>query len=223
MKSFFKIILLIIFLLLLGVWSPWRSFNVDLGFLFGVKKVEQVSGLQVYSLAGDMDIYIDSELKGRVTPETSPVFVDAINPGDRKVTLSRPSLVEGAYLNFDKIITFVPGVDIVISYGLGPNEFFSEGSVITLNTKVNETYNLVVNTNVEGATIVVDGIPSQIPDSRLVSNIALDRQISISIQKAGYETISLTLLPEDEADRQNLAGYIINVDVHMMLLPFEII
>ena len=148
MKNFIKFLIVLLICVLLGLWSPWLKLNVSLSDIFGVEKPDKISGLQVYSLSGEMEVFLDGESQGTVTPDNSPLVVDAISPGEKSVGLKRVSEVPGAYWEFNKVITFEENIDVVLSYILGPEEEFSEGNIVSPVVRTDEDYNLKVNLNV---------------------------------------------------------------------------
>jgi len=206
----------------IGLWSPWLMWNVDISDIFNVEKPNVISGLQVYSLLGEVEVFVDGESQGKVTPEDSPLIVDAIQPGEKSVRIERVSEVTDAYWAFEKVITFEESIDVVISYVLGPEKEFSEGHVITVTEKTDEDYNLLVNTNIEGTAISLDEIQSQVPATQFTQNIALDKQHKIKIFKPGFEEIEFTILPESQDDRDQFANKIINVDVQLLYQPVQV-
>ncbi|GAB4284169.1 MAG: hypothetical protein Kow0081_1210 [Candidatus Dojkabacteria bacterium] len=221
LQNFFKISVFILLLILVGIWAPWGDLDISIAPLFGVETSGAISGLQVYSLAGTIEVYVEDELKGMASVDT-PLFVAPIEPGKKKVSLKRPSAIQGSYTKVDEIIDFTEGIDVVITYGIGPSDFYSQGSIITTRKRTNEAYNLEVSTNVDSPEIFIDNIRQDFSGNRLVTLISLNKQSEIRIEKDGYEPLSFTLLPEDQAERDIFQNYIIHVEARLMLQPVDI-
>jgi hypothetical protein len=223
MRTILRILILLLFCTLFGLWSPWFNWNINFSRLFGVEKVEQISGLKVLSLSGDIDIFIDNELVDSVDSENSfTTSIVALEPGEKTIRLERKSEVENAFWSFNKVINFEEGLDVVISYRLGTSEEISEGHIITASEKKSETYNLFIKTNVQDPTILINNIPSVVEGNTLTQNISLDNQHVIKITKAGFEDIEFLLLPETQEERDKFKNYVINVDAHLMYQPLQI-
>ncbi len=223
MKTVLRIVILLLICGLLGLWSPWLNFRVDLSSIFNVEKPDPISGLEVYSLLGDLEVSIDDVVQeGTASFEDGPLFIDGIEPGEKAITISRRSDIENAYWIYRDIITFVEGVNTVISLGIGPEEEFSEGTVITATNRNNEDYNLKVRTNLSDFQINLDNVPYAVEGNEFTRNIELSSQHVIRINKTGYEEIEFTILPESQEDRDVLSDYIINVDVQLMIQPVPV-
>jgi hypothetical protein len=222
MDKIIKFVIILVVLILLGLWSPWSSFNFNISKLFGVEEAEKISGLQVYTARGTIEVFIDQESQGTTSPEEDAVIVDTVEPGERLVTIKRVSEIEDAYYEFSKLINFVEGVDVVITYSLGPDKIFSEGSIISARAKQGENYNLEVLTNISDFNVELDGIDYISTESRFTGEISLDRQHIVKVQKNGYEPVQLTLLPEDQGSRDRLSNYVMQVDLNLMLQPVKV-
>lgn len=223
MKNFIKILIVLLICSLLGLWSPWLKINVSLADIFGVEEPDKISGLQVYSFSGEMEVFLDGESQGTVTPESSPFIVDAVTPGEKSVGLKRVTEIPGAYWEFSKVITFEENIDVVLSYILGPEEEFSEGNIVSTVARTDEDYNLKVNLNVEGVELYLDNIEYIVDGTEFRETISLDKQHTIKITKQGMEEIEFLILPEDQQSRDQFANYIINVDVQLMYQPVSIL
>jgi len=225
MKKFAVLLIILVICVLLGLWSPWRAISIDLPQLFGIAKQDLKSGLQVYSLSGKLQIYVDNQLKGEVTPEESPYFVDSIDPGQHLIKLERQSDIENAYWNFNKLVTFEKGTNVVVSYNIGPSEVFSEGHIIYAvnkeDTKAQTTIN--VNLNTEGFNIQFDSLPfEKVSFNEYTSLLDLSRQHSIKLNKTGYEQLDFVILPSSQEERDKLVNYDINIEAHLMYQPVNV-
>ncbi|MCA9381558.1 hypothetical protein KC678_04800 [Candidatus Dojkabacteria bacterium] len=224
MKTFIRLVILVLVLVLLGLWSPWLQWNVDIAKIFNVEKPDKISGLEVYSLLGDIQVEIDDiAQEGTASAsEDRALIIDAIEPGEKSVTVKRISNVSGAYWEYRDIVTFTEGINTIITLGLGPEEEFSEGTVITATKKTNENYNLKLKSDTTDFNAEIDGVPHAVNSNEFTQSISLDQQHTIKITKEGYETLEFTILPGEQSDRDKLVNYIINVETKLMLQPVQI-
>lgn len=216
----YRIIVIILIAFLCALWSPWTSWNISFSRLLGIEPPPLIGGLQVTSLAGEVEVYVDGISQGKATPTTSPLIIPAIEPGERQIRLKRTSTVEEAYWEFNKLIKFESGVDVVLSYELGPTEEFSEGHVIytTRTTDKVDGLRLNLTSNVEGATVKIDDV--EVGLTPLVAQvITKDKQHTLLISKSGYESQEFKLLPENQEDRDKISGFNLNVLVDLFLQP----
>ncbi|MCA9379378.1 PEGA domain-containing protein [Candidatus Dojkabacteria bacterium] len=219
MSRFTRLTILLLVGFLCALWSPWNSWNLSLPVLLGMEPAPEIGGLQVTSLAGDVVIYIDGFEMGQVASGES-ITISPIDPGERQIRLKRVSDVDNAYWEFNRLVKFESGIDVVIAYELGPTEEFSEGHVIyaTKSPAVINGIKLNLDATVEGATVLLDG--NEIGSTPLVSEVlSLDSQHTLKITKSGYEEQEFKLLPEDQADRDKVAGFNLNVTVNLFLQP----
>lgn len=223
MSRLYGCIILILIAVLCAIWSPWNSWNISIAQLFGIEPPKQIGGLQVTSLAGELEVFIDGQSRGKVNTETSPLLIPAVTPGERQIRLVRTSQVTGAYWEFNRLIKFESGVDVVLSFELGPTEEFSEGHLIyaTKNNELTENLLLAVNSGVDGAEVLVDDLRAgTTPLAGYV--LTRDKQHRVVISAPGYETQEFTILPEDQTQRDKLKGFYLNVDVNLFLLPIAV-
>lgn len=219
-----KILVLIIFIvltLLCAVWSPWSYWDISLASLVGVDKPPEFARLQVSSLAGEVEIFIDNESIGSVGPEGSPFLIEDVRPGKRLVRIER--LGQGEYIKLERLIDFYPEVDTVIAYELGPNQQFSEGHFITAfkNAVNRDKVKLNVYTQPEGVEVSLDGRAiGQAPLENLELDTATVHKLRLS--KKGYESQEISILPEDDEGRKALHGFDINVEANLFLLPLKV-
>lgn len=209
-------------LVLFALWSPWLYVRLNLSQLFGIAEPEGISGLQVNSLAGEMEVYLDGELKGNSSADRSPFTLDTITPGDYLVTLKRKTDTRGSYWDFNKLITFTEGTTVIVSYNLGPEEEFSEGHIIYATKKDNSSLNPKINMefNVDDPEITIEEASAQKINSRQYNaEISFDKPKKITISKPGYESLEFTILPDSEEERKALSQFNLNTDIHLMLRP----
>lgn len=220
------IVLILLSCTLLALWSPWLSWNIDLRPLFGVKIPEVNAGIQVFSLAGELELLIDGVSIKTINTDNSPYFYDTITPGDRLITLRRSSDIKDAFWEFNELIRFIEGTSVTVSFNLGPEEVFSEGHIIyAIPKKESSTLNkLTITTNVEDVNIKLDNRVIEKADGfNYSTNINLDGQRSVEISKRGYDPLEFTILPETQENRDKLRNFDLNLEVHLMLQPVPVV
>lgn len=225
MKRILTITLIFVALVLLAIWSPWLRWNIDLGALIGVAKPDSIAGLQVSSLAGELEIFLDGKSAGKVTPETSPLFLDRVEPGEHLLAIKRTGDFAGSYAAFSKLVDFIAGSSVVIAYNLGPDEQFSEGHIIYATKKTVDAASskLDINLSLEDFNFSIDNLPSErITGKHLSVNLDLNSQHQVKISKTGYESLEFTILPETQEDRDKIKPFDLNIDVQLMLQPVEV-
>lgn len=220
----FLIILVLCFLL--AIWSPWIYWDFDFRKLFGVNEPDAIAGLQVTSLAGNINVLIDGEDNGTAEFGKEPLIVDRVEPGERLISLARKSDSDNNFWEYRKLITFEKGTTVILSYNLGPKEFFSEGHLIYAVKKIDKTAQTKLNTriNVEGASILLDSVsPETISGNETSSVLNLSSQHKITISKINYEPLTFTILPEALEEREKLKDFDINMEVQLMLQPLDVL
>jgi len=188
--------------------------------MLGLKQQDKLSGLQVYSMNGEIDIEIDGEPVGSVNVEGSPLDIYEIEPGDRLITLINKS--ENSY-KYNRIIRFVPGINTVIAYEIGPNERFSSGYLITATPSIatNESFLNIAGYPSKSKVYLNGEMIGEAPISRY--SLKLDSSLVIKIENENYEELQFNLLPEDDEARSNLKGYDLNIEFRLFEMPFEVI
>jgi len=220
-----KLVIIAIVLLVLvgcGLWSPWQQWNISLGSVFGVDKPKDFARLQVSALEGEIKILVDGEEKGKVGPDGSPFVIEDIEPGKRTVRLERQADSPAEYLVFERVLDFSTEVDTVVAYELGPNSYFSAGHIITATKNyISASTKLNLVSVPIGAEVSLNGLNLGLTP---LSNLELDiSEVSkLSLRKAGYEDMEVSLLPENAEDRKQLKGYDINVEADLFLLPITL-
>jgi hypothetical protein len=223
LKKFLIVTMLVVFCVVCAVLAPWQNWNFNITSLFGITPPEKFARLQVSSLAGEIEIVIDGEVRGSVGPEGSPLLIEDIKPGQRLVKLVRVGEKPEAYISFERLANFSSDIDTVIAYELGPSEQFSEGHVISAfkNYLKPDTTLLNVNTTPSDVKVSLDG--AEIGRSPL-QGITLDTTAvhKLRLEKQGYEPLEISLLPESPDERAKLVGYEINVEANLFLIPLKL-
>ncbi len=225
MNRIIKVILFLVICSLIALWSPWTNWNLDLNKIFGIQAPEVISGLQIYSLSGELEIYVDNNLVGSVDEEDSPFTVDKVMPGEHLFTLKRKSEVKNAYWIVNKLITFEAGTNVVASYNVGPEEEFTEGHIIYTIKRIdkNSSPSLNINLNVDNAVVTIDSNSEEEVLGKFYSTVlSYSQQHSITIFKDGYEKLEFSILPTSQEERDKLKDFNLNIEAHLMLQPVEV-
>lgn len=215
--------MLIVFSLVCALVAPWQYLEHSPLELLGIKHPEKFARLQVTALAGDVQIWVDDELKGSVGPEGSPLLIEDIAPGQRLVKLIRKSENEKHYIRFERLTNFSADIDTVIAYELGPTNDFSGGHVISAFKNYADPNGTKLNiTTVPGGAKVI--LNNKELGNAPLSGITLDTSVvnRLKLELLGYESIEMNLLSDDATQREKLKGYEINVEANLFLLPLRV-
>lgn len=222
MRKFFLILLIAIFFLILAVWSPWYSWNINILNLFGISPAEKLSILKVKSLSGDIDIFFDGELKGTAQADEEFAEVDSITKGEHLVTLKRRTEKQ-SYYELVRKLNFEPGIDVVMAYDLGPSEIFSEGHILYARNNFSNEQQARINifSTPQGVNVFLDDL--QIGTTSL-KDIQLDvsKQHKLRFEKPGYDPLEFTIMPENQTDRDKLKGLTLTLEVNLFAQPVKV-
>ncbi len=225
MKRFIALVFVLVGCFLLALWSPWLYWKLDLSGLFGVQKPDSIAGLQVFSLSGELEVFLDNASMGNVKVENSPLIIDKVTPGEHLVALKRVSPTPDSYWEFGKIIKFEESTTAVISYNIGPEEEFSEGHIIYAVRKpdTGSQTQLTLTTNITGVNFQFDSVQPEIVSGNTITlPLNLGEQHKIRITKSGFEPLEFTILPESQEDRDKLKNYDINIEAKLMYQPVTV-
>ncbi len=212
---------IIILLVILAFWSPWASLQFSFLDLLGLKQDNKYSGLQVYSLQGEVDVYVDDEFVGSVNVDGSPLDIFEISPGMHMITIKRAEDENNFFYKFSKWVNFVEGINTVVAYELGPSEEYSAGYIIYAQDKLQEDSLLHIQTIPEDTAIFING--DDVGSSPLFNyKLDLSNTYNILIKHDGYEDIEFKLLPEDEKERELIKRYDLTVEVNLFAYPIDI-
>lgn len=225
MRKFLIRILIFALLVLLAIWSPWLKWQIDFASIFGVYKPDSIAGLQVSSLAGDIEIFLDNQSVGIVNPQSSPFFLDRVAPGEHLLSIKRPGEFANTYATINRLINFEQNTTVIIVYNIGPHELFSEGHIIYATKKgsqnQNSTLNIKVNTSDFLFGFDTDAL-ERISTNNLTRILDLSTQHKISLSKVGYESFEFTILPDNQSERDKLKNFDLNIEISLMLQPVEV-
>lgn len=223
MKKATIIIGFILLLIFIGFFSPWFNWQLSFGRLIGLGAKDTASSLKVYSLVGDIEVYLNNEYQGTASSTGGNFEKADIVPGNYEIKLKRKSDPEGAYFELKRTIKFEDKIDVIISYELGPTQEFSEGHILFAEKSYDSTDDtrLNITANPQGSKVFIDN--NFIGEAPL-TNISVDTnsQKTIKLEKEGYDTIEFKILPENKEDRDKLKGLTLNLEINMFLNPIKI-
>jgi hypothetical protein len=221
MRTLIKIFIILVIGLLLAIWSPWNNWNLNFASILGYKAPDQYGGLVISSLAGEIKIFIDDSEVGTVSPETSPYENFQVQPGLRKIKLTRVSDPAGFYYELNKVINFEGNVEVVMAYDLGPSLEFTEGHTLSARSKKAKTpVELSLKTTPSQATVMADDITVGV--DKLIVDLDLSKQHTIKVSHPGYETLQFVILPDSQDDRNKLVDFDLLLEVNLTLIPLEL-
>lgn len=226
LKKLLVTIILIFFLISLAIWSPWEQYNLTIAKFFGVEEIEKFAGIELYSLNGELELYIGNELKGNINPEGGYLTIGEITPGAHIVKVKRKIEPEGAYHEITKSINFVENLNTIIAYELGPTEEFSQGHIFYARKQESVTNSNIANLNIR--TNKVEGVEIHLDDTSIgntpLTNFALnlDKSYILKLNKEGFEDLTFNILPENEEDRLKLQGLDLFIEADLFWIPLDI-
>jgi hypothetical protein len=221
MKTLFRLAIVISIAILLAIWSPWYKWDLSLSNLLGYTPPEQFSGLMVNSLSGELTVFFDDRELGTVNVQDSPLQEVKVEPGLHKVRLVKTSDPPGFYEEVNKVINFEAGVDVIMTYDLGPSALFTESHIFTAQQKqIKSPTELRINTTPATASVFIDDIATE---DKLITDLDLSQQHRIKVSADGYETLEFIILPDKQEDRDNLANYDLQLEVNLSLIPLQVI
>ncbi|MFW5702937.1 MAG: PEGA domain-containing protein [Candidatus Dojkabacteria bacterium] len=223
LRKFGVVLSMVLISVLCAVWSPWHYWNISLPKIFGVEAPVALARVQVSSLGGELQVYINGEERGIIGPESSPFTIEDAKPGQNTIRLTRSSEVEGAYVEYEQVIELYEEVETVIAYELGPTYNFSQGHVISAFRNAAIGDKTMLNVYSEPTGVAVKLGEERIGTTPL-ENIEVDRSSAqtLTLEKRGYEPQTISILPSEENQREKLKGFDINVDANMFLIPIEL-
>lgn len=204
--------------MVLGILLPWDKLGDLRVSLLGVG--EDLASLKVYSLGGDMDIFIDGEQKGTVLETESYLEIFPVNVGEHNVVLKRKASLDGFYEEFRRNILFEKGFDVVISWEIGPTDESSSGWLLYAQQVSTDSEEIPVNIRCtpEDCMLLVD---EKTEDSILTEGLTLNvnSQHSVKATKEGYQDLDFLLFPEEDVARQRLKGYELFLEINLYQIP----
>ena len=219
MKKKFLFILIVLIAAIVGaIYIPWDNLLVIPDRLLGVG--DNVSSLKVYSLGGDMKIFIDDEEKGLVSETDNYKEILPISEGLHEVRLTRIASRDGFYKDFVKEIDFVGSFDTVISWEAGPSEKSSSGWILYAAEGNNQNNNSKLNFSCipENCSLVFNQDKVEVAPFQDYS-INLDKKYSLKAREDGYLDLEFELLPEEQEARDKLENYELFLEVNLYKIP----
>lgn len=212
-------------LITIAWFKPWDFLDISWRNLVGLETIKVYSGVSVFSLKDQIEVYVDNEFKDNVDASGGLLEISQIEPGIHRVTIKKKVDGNVRYYEFSKSLNFVQGVSNVIAYELGPSKEFSQGHVFYTEKKIEPVE--------QGKTLI--SFLSSIPeievylDDKLIGQtplkdfeISLAEQQIVKLRKDGYEELSFKILPESLEDRKKLESLHLYIEAELFLKPLEI-
>lgn len=181
MKTLLTFFVILIFGLILSIFGFWI-----LDFDAGVK---DNASLQISSLGGNMEVYIDGKASGVIKDTQSKIDIYNLKPGLHKVRLNRINVGVG-YFSYETDINLVNSLSASINYELGPTIESSQGWVLDYTPSVETASKLIIyfdkdaQVEVKRNDQVINYENSK--ESVYTYPLELDSEYIIIIQKDGY-------------------------------------
>lgn len=217
MRKVLFVLVFILIIILIAVFLPWNNVSKFKDKILGERS--NAASLKVYSLGGDMSVYIDGEKRGDVLSKSSYLEVFPIEEGDHLVQLVREGSEENFYVEFKEIIWFEKGFNTVVSWEIGPSEELSSGWILyAKKLNKNDTY-AYLNIDCEPANCKCKLNDQE--DVNIDSKIQLDKsnQYTIEASADGYQNLVVSIFPEDPEEREKLTGYDLFLEVNLFKIP----
>ncbi len=217
--TIFLIFTVLSFALVVGaIFAPFEKIYELKNNLF--YRAGKVSSLKVYSLGGEMEVFVDNEAKGTVSPDMPFLDVFPIDRGEHTVRLLRKSSNEGFYKEFEKRIWFEEGFDVIVSCEIGPSLDSSFGWMLyakKANDGIEGVVRLHLKCNTRDCIARIDEKESFGDGEEYL--MSLDSQHYVNVKASGYQGIEFQLLPNEEEARRLISGYDLYLEVNLYRLP----
>ena len=210
--------ILVFIAVIAAIFFPLDIISILKDRLLGVGN--NYSSLKIYSLGGDIKVYIDGEEKGIAKEKGSYLEVLPIDVGEHEVKLVREATEEGFYPDFERIINCEKGFDTVISWEIGPTEEASSGWILYAQNASYKNGHTLINLTCKprDCKINIDEKGEHTaPITKL--NLSLNEQHTFKASKEGYQDLEVQVLPEDEEARASLEGYELFFEVNLYRIP----
>lgn len=201
-----------------ALFFPWHILSGFKNTLFGGG--DQFSSLKVYSLGGDMKIYIDGDERGVVREEDTYVEIFPVTLGEHEVSLKRVATMDGFYQEFSREVSFVKGFDSSISWELGPTVDSSSGWILYANKRNGAGNEVTLNVLCKptDCSLILDDTETK-PIATTTFSVSLDSQHKIKVEREGYQPLEISFLPDDEQTRSKLKDYELFLEVNLYKIP----
>lgn len=221
--KFLKTVFILAFLMGLAFWSPWKEWNFSWFNLIGINQKEGFSSLRVQSFSGNLNVYVDDELQGVADSSGEVLEILPIEPGNHILKLTREE--ESAFFyELVKEIPFSEDIDVIVGYELGPSAQFSEGHILysKKSFEANRDPILEIFSPTSNVSVKLDGVDiGQTP----INNIELstDKTHKLLLEKDGYDSLEIQILPDSIEEREKLRDYILTLDVSLFARPLNLV
>lgn len=210
------ITLFIVCLLVAAVYSPWQYISINLESLFGIKNNSNQSSLEITSLGGIINVYIDNNNLGKTSVNEQKLEIAPIVPGIHTVKLVR----KDNYYIFSKSINFVAGGKVSMGFEIGPTQNTTNGWIMIPTPKINENKNtyLIMNLDPPKSTILINN--QKIDTTIFVVDV--EKIYDIKIQKDDYLPITFQILGLSKEKLNQYRNFNIELDVKLFSLPIKV-
>lgn len=218
MKKVGLCIVILLIAVILAIVLPWDKVGVLRKNILG--EGDQFGSLKVYSLGGDLKVFIDGEERGTVLEEESYVEIVPIPAGEHEVMLQREESGDSFYPEFVRTIWFEQGVDAVISWEIGPSTQSSSGWMVYSKKSGRESDQVRVHVQCEpeDCDVLLDNSESVDMETREV-NLDTNIQHTFKVSADGYQDLEFLLLPEDNDSRDLLKGSDLYLEINLYQIP----
>jgi len=219
-KKLLLSLLFIIGLILLGFWSPWNNWQINIAQIFGVEPKEEFSALKVKSLMGEIEVYLDNDFMGVTNSSEDFLEVFPVEPGEHILTLKKSGVED--YAEVVRKLNFEPAVDVVIGYEIGPNEYFSEGHILYARRSYSSNINpeLQIFSTPENVNVYID--ERLVGETQMQSiSLSVDKRHKLKFEKEGYDPLEIEIFPANQQERDNLKGMILTLEVNLFAQPIN--
>lgn len=182
------------------------------------------ASLEVSSLGGNMNVFIDGISKGEIKQsQTKQDFFNLV-PGIHKIKLARTDSTV-PYFEYEASVNLVNNLSSSINYELGPTSDSTQGWILDYTPKTSSENLLYIYTSEDSKVQVIDS------DSKteLVSNplqndvyfkISLDKNYTVNITKTSY--IAQTFSVFANSSSSELKNYDIVVRSKLFAIPISL-
>ncbi len=190
MKKILLIILIALLSLVVFTCIAWIS-NIQ-------TKANDNASLEISSLGGNMQIYIDEVNKAEIKQAQTKLDLFNLSAGIHKVKLVRND-TSTPYFEYETNVNLVNNLSSSISYELGPTANSTQGWILDYIPKTTSDNLLYIYTSEDAKVQVVESsskveLPQISMQNGYFYKISLDKNYSITISKPNYIIQSFSIL-----------------------------
>lgn len=204
--------------LVLGLISFLPVWNWVYGIFEDRGRQGNFSQLNVKSIRGDYDVYVDGDLVGKVNDKEENNFTK-IKPGRHVVKLIRKSEVQDFFYTLERPVEFLPSTQVDINWESGPTLESSSGTVKYFSQIIKPTGSEVyLLTFPQSADLEFDSKKSD----QNVFEILDSKQHTIKVSNGnGFETQRINVNLSDESTKKVLINLKLVIEVYLYKQPFK--